>query len=220
MGWEEVSHKGRGVAAKCERENGRVQLEPSTRTPSSEEAKKPTCPQAAAAITAPDRGGSPPHHTAVAKRGREVGVRRETGGGPEGTKLRACCAGINLACVSPRLLKTQLLWAKERGFVVQACFAWGRNVFVLPHVSLSLLGYERLEGKGKAHPAACCADVDDALSRPVAPPTGRREDTLRRECFRSLVDGRHHPSVQAGVADKRHVPPRSANGGVTLLAAT
>lgn len=68
MGWEEVSHKGRGVAAKCERENGRVQLESSTRTPSSEEAKKPTCPQAAAAITAPDRGGSPPHHTAVAKR--------------------------------------------------------------------------------------------------------------------------------------------------------
>lgn len=160
MGWEEASHKGGGVAVKCERENGRVQLASSTRTPSSEEAKKPTCPQAAAAITAPDRGGLPPHHT----------VRRETGGGPEGTKSRACCAGINLACVSPRLLKTQLLWAKERGFVVQACFAWGRNVFVLPHVSLSLLGYERLEGKGKAHPAACCADVDDALSRPVAPP--------------------------------------------------
>lgn len=126
MGWEKASsHKG-GVAAKCERENGRV-LQPAClllrgrcRPARAKKPRNQRARQAAAAIAVPDPGGPPPYHAAVAKRGREGGggVRRENrrGGGRKELN-RARVPGI-ISRVSPPFETATALGQRE-GFVVQ-----------------------------------------------------------------------------------------------------
>lgn len=187
MGWEKASsHKG-GVAAKCERENGRV-LQPAClllrgrRRPA--RAKKPRnqrARQAAAAIAVPDPGGPPPYHAAVAKRGREGGggVRHENrrGGGRKELN-RARVPGI-ISRVSPPFETATALGQRE-GFVVQdrvGMFSRCRMFFSLSVRLRMVWGRAK-----KCTPPlrVCSADVDEALSRPARPP-----EDFARECSRT-----------------------------------
>lgn len=198
---------------KCERDNGRVlQLAcllhgRRRRRPAGRRSQETNVP----ASRCRHRWARPRRVASASRRRRretrEGGVRRETGrgGGPEGTKSRAC-AGNNLACVVPPLLKPQLLWAKERGSLFRIVLH-GVGMFsrcCMFH-SLSLLGYERLGARKKGHPAATACALRGH---------GRRR--FVRECS----SGRRSLDCGKLPLYKRRATSSMTGGAATCLAAT